>query len=228
MADKAKARRRGSKGSSLIELMLSSVIIGIVIAGTSQAIFINTAWYSALQNRLDNGMSARMFLRRIGNDIRMSYQVEPQSNTTKLVLSKMPNSQFDPQGFFNTPLLMTGSQITYWVETDDTYPGTYRIMYQNTFTGETNLVMRGILGPLSKTTGQPIIFQYISRLYPCAQTDLPDQLTGSVVLNLELRRTDYGSDTGAIHAVSNSVNRKSAIALRTEYMLRNTGLHGTN
>ena len=228
MADKTRTRKRKAKGSSLIELMLSSVIIGIIIAGTSQAIFINTAWYSALQNRLDNGMSARMFLRRIGADIRMSYQVETQSNATKLVLSRMPNAQFNSQGFFNTPLLMSGSQITYSVEADETYPGTYRIMYQNTFTGESSLVMRGILGPLSKTTNQPIIFQYIGRQYPCTQTEVPDQLTGSVVINLELRRTDYGSDTGAMHAVSTSVNKKSAIALRSEYMLRNSGLHGTN
>lgn len=222
--------QRTARGSSLIELMVTVVIIGFVIAAISEAIFVNTAWFSVLQNRVENGMAAHMFLKHLSADIKTSYQVDAiNSDMSKLVLFKMAPNQFSPDGFFNAKQLIVASQVSYLVEPDVAEPGLFGIRYTNSLTGENRLILRGVLGPVSKANlSKPAIFQYISKQYPCAISDSPTALTGSVVVNLELRRTEFGSDTGAFHKVSNSVRQKSAIALRSETMLRNSLLHGSN
>lgn len=224
---------RAKTGTSLVELVLSAAIIGLVIAGVSQAIFTNTAWFSVLQNRLDNGMAARLFLRKLGSDIRMSYLVDASSTSSSLILYALQPSKFNSDGFFNDPTPLNSSKITYSTEPDPQNPQMFRIHYTNSGTKEDRYILVGVLGPLSATDGNSACtFQYVSRQYPYAETDtpspLPTQPVGTVVLNLELRRAFYGSDTGAFHRVASGIRQKSAIAIRSEFLLRNSLLHGNN
>jgi len=222
-------KHRSYRGSSLVELMLTVMLIGIIVAGVSEALFVNTSWFTMLQNRLDNGLAARSFLQKLASDIRMSYQVDTTSNNSKLILLKLPATSFNQVGFFNAPLATSSSKVTYLVEPDSSTPNLFSIRYQDTATGDDRIILYGVVGPTSSTDSTaPAIFQYVSRLYPCDQSDVASSFTGGVIVNLELRRTDYGSDTGAFHKVSNGIRKKSAIALRSEFMLRNSILHGTN
>lgn len=227
---KPKGNNRSNQGSSLIELMVSAIIIGFVIAAISQAIFVNTAWFSVLQNRVENGMAARLFLKKLAADIRTSYQVDyKNSDLDTLILFRISPTQFDSNGFFNQRMTTQSSQVIYDTEQDPTTPGTFRIKFRDTLSGENRYILYGILGPLSKANAsKPAIFQYLNREYPCSQTDSPNAQTGTIVVNLELRRTEFGSDTGAFQRVNSAINEKSAIALRSEIMLRNSVLHGSN
>lgn len=228
-------KERSRSGMSIVELLVSALIIGFVIAGLSQALFVNLAWFRVLECRLENGMAARLFLRKLAEDVRTSYQLETNScNNVTLVLNKQPEPPFiapaqllDSQAYSNTQVALVSSRIVYTVE-PDTQPGYFRIRYQNSANNDNRIILTGILGPLSKATGLPAIFQYVSKEAPCNQSNSADPLTGSVIVNLELRRKLFGHDTGAFGGDKSTTTEKSAIALRSEFLLRNSMLHGDN
>lgn len=220
-----KYRSRHVKGASLAEVLVSIVILGFIAAAVTQALLANTSYFSVLQNRVDNGMAVRLFARRLTRDVRQSWQVgfgnADSSSSSRLVLYKPPKTNFDSNGFFHTPTLMNDCQITYIVVPDDT-PGFFKIDCITPTDRQT--VLHGILGPLAKDQSAiPKIFQYISR-QDAPASDFATTLTRGVILNLELRRTDYGSDTGTFHAVKTTARQKSALVFHTEIMLRNSVL----
>ncbi|MDP3509288.1 MAG: hypothetical protein Q8T09_15045 [Candidatus Melainabacteria bacterium] len=227
---------RSNSGLSVIELMLTALIMGFVVAGIMQALFVNLAWFRTLSNRVDNGLAARNFVRILGDDIRNSYKVDTLSRGDKLILHRPPTPVFtepavlfDSQAYSTIQAKIDDRSIVYEVIADPSQPtGFYKILYSNSGTTGTRTILQGVLGPLSPATGSPLVFQYVDKESPCTQSDNASDTTGSVVLNLELRRKLYGQDTGAFGAVDPPPRDKSAIAFRTEFMLRNNSLHGDN
>lgn len=235
MAAKNSYKRRKT-GLSVIELMLTAVIMGFVVAGIMQALFVNLSWFRTLSNRVDNGLAARNFVSRFGDDVRNSYQVDTQSRGDMIILHRPPTPDFiGPADLYKSQVYSTKqaiiplTSIVYEVVPDPTQPtGFYKIQYSNSATNDSRTILQGILGPLSPSTGLPAIFQYVDEESPTAQSDRAKDTTGSVVLNLELRRKLYGHDTGAFGSDTTSTREKSAIAFRTEFMMRNNSLHGDN
>lgn len=235
MASK-KAKSRTNNGLSVIELMLTALIMGFVVAGIMQALFVNLSWFRTLSNRVDNGMAARSFVRSLADDVRNSYQVHKDSRGDKLILHRPPTPTFaapadlyKSQAYSKIQAQIMSTQITYDVIPDPTQPnGFYKILYSNSSTNDSRTILQGVLGPLSPATGLPAIFQYIDKESPSAQSDTAKDTTGSVVVNLELRRKLYGHDTGAFGGSNTAPRDKSAIAFRSEFMLLNNSLHGDN
>lgn len=214
--------------------MLTALIMGFVVAGIMQALFVNLSWFRTLSNRVDNGLAARSFVRMLAADVRNSYQVDKSSRGDKLVLHRPPTPVFtapatlnDSQVYSKIPMSIASSRIEYEVVPDTSQPsGFYKIRYFNSDRNDDRTILQGVLGPLAPATSTPKIFQYVDKETPCAQSDTATETTGSVVLNLELRRKLYGNDSGAFGASDSQTRDKSSIAFRSEFMLRNSTLHG--
>lgn len=67
--------RNAQRGMSIIELLVSIIIIGVAIAGLTETLWFNALWSYRLGNKLDNIYAARQFLNRVSKDLRMASNV---------------------------------------------------------------------------------------------------------------------------------------------------------
>lgn len=216
---KSKHRRkldsqRSRDGFSIVELLVSMVVMGIAIAGLTELLWVNTSWSSMLHNKFDNFTSAQTFLRRFQNDIKHARKII--SGDKKQILIEGPLlSQFDNQGFITSV-----SRFTYSVTPDLTRPGEYMIV-RTPDGGASETVLRGLIGPKNASGIDLTIFQYIGRgdtSVDRSSVAVNDDIS-AVIVNLELRKDDiYGKTTES--------NLDSFIALRSEIFVRNGGSHG--
>lgn len=72
---RAPAKTRSSRGFSLVEMLISVIIIGIVSAGTAELLFMNSQGSWKLFNKVDSLNAARLVLDRLAMDIRMARNV---------------------------------------------------------------------------------------------------------------------------------------------------------
>lgn len=210
----SRCRRRLNFGFSIVELLVSMVVMGIAIAGLTELLWVNTSWSSMLHNKFDNFTSAQTFLRRFQNDIKHARKII--SGDKRQIVAEGPLlSQFDNQGFITAV-----SRFTYAVTPDLTRPGEFMIVRTpDGGTGET--VLRGLIGPKNASGIDVTTFQYIGRgdtSVDRASVAANDDIS-AVIVNLELRKDDiYGKTT--------ENNLDSFIALRSEVFVRNGGSHG--
>lgn len=207
-------RKRSRKGFSILELLVSLVVIGIAIAGITELLWINTSWSSVLHNKFDNFTSAQTFLRRFQNEVKHARRVI-SGNSKQIVLEGPVSSQFNSDGF------ITGlSKFAYSVTPDLSKPGEYMIVRTpDGGVGET--VLHGLIGPKNSTGVDLSIFQYIVRSDASIEnsTVVSSDDVSEVIINLEMRKDD-------IYGKTAEVNTDSFIALRSETFIRNGGIHG--
>lgn len=209
-----RTHRRPDQGFSIVELLVSMVVMGIAIAGLTELLWVNTSWSSMLHNKFDNFTSAQTFLRRFQNDIKHARKII--SGDKRQILVEGPLlSQFDNQGFITAV-----SRFSYSVTPDSTRPGEFMIV-RTPDGGTSETVLRGLIGPKSASGIDVITFQYIARgdiSSDRANVGANDDIS-AVIVNLELRKDDiYGKTT--------ENNLDSFIALRSEVFVRNGGSHG--
>ena len=68
-------RRRKAHGFSLVEMLISVAIIGIVSAGTAELLFMNSQGSWKLFNKVDGLNAARLVIDRLAMDVRMARNV---------------------------------------------------------------------------------------------------------------------------------------------------------
>lgn len=215
-----KCSRRKTWGFSILEALVSFVVMGIAIAGISELLWANTSWLNTLHNKFDTYYASRRFLKMIETDLHNAVSIDPSSDGKNLIITKADESNFDGYGF-----LTAASPYRYTVE-PDTEPGSegQYVIKAGVSSANQIVVLRGIVGPLSLSTGQPVIFQYIERAsglaQPNAKSDDPSLAINlsSILIDFELKRTDFGKtqQDGA---------NKSGIAIRDEIFLRNSYIH---
>lgn len=210
-AYKKRARR---DGFSILELLVSLVVMGIAIAGITELLWVNTSWSSMLHNKFDNFTSAQTFLRRFQNEVKHARRVV-SGNNKQIVLEGPVSSQFNSDGF------ITGlSKFSYSVTPDLTKPGEYLIV-RTIEGGVGETVLHGLFGPKSNNGVDLSIFQYIVRSDASIEnsTVVSSDDVSQVIVNLEMRKDDISGKT-------TEVSTDSFIALRSEIFIRNGGIHG--
>jgi len=208
--------RRRATGFSILEALVSMVIVGIVIGGITELLWANTAWMAVLNNKFDTFFAAKRFLKELERNVRQSTRISTDSTGTNLVLFMAGEGDFDSYGF-----LTSATPYYYWVEIDNEpgYEGQYIIK-----AGPTNLlggrvVLKGVCGPKGIADGQPKIFQYIDKDKTKPVSENAFSSTQSLIVNLELKRNDFGKafQDGSL---------KTGLAMRHEIFLRNGRIHG--
>ncbi len=215
-----KQNRIRCKGFSILEALVSFVVMGIAIAGITELIWANTSWLSTLQNKFDSYYASKRFLKMIEIDLHQTVSIDSSSDSKTLILSRADESNFDSYGF-----LTYSSPFVYKVESD-TEPGSegQYVIKAGPSLSDLRTVLRGVVGPLSITTGQPVIFQYIERrggdLQSTAASSNPSEPINisSVLIDIELKRSDFGKS-------NQDGPNKSGIVLRDEVFLRNSSIH---
>jgi prepilin-type N-terminal cleavage/methylation domain-containing protein len=66
---------RCTGGMSLVEMLITVVIMGIIMAGTSEMVMINNSSSLNMLNKVDSLNAARQLVERIGKDVRMARNV---------------------------------------------------------------------------------------------------------------------------------------------------------
>ncbi len=221
-----------SHGMSIIELVVALVITGIAIAGISEITFINGFWSIQSLNKVDNIYAAKQFLERIGRELRQASAISVGATPNQAIsitlpaeitvdANGIPHGSVDGNGY---PMKKT--TVTYTVVLDPNTPAApapTEYLIQASYDGGAPItVLRSLVGPQPISGGVPHIFQYIDKNVDPADPKfgISDSLTtnpASVVINLELRRQDYGVS-------STSSTQLSVEGLRSEVFLR--GLNG--
>lgn len=218
---------RRPKGASIIELLVSIMVISVAIAGLTELTWINTSWNARLFNKIDNHYAARRFLERIGKEIRNANAISTESTSTKLVLL---TAEYDSEGFLK-PVSSGGiiTKISYTLSSDGTNQATGNALYmvtRETYNQSSGAVdskveqLNGIVGPLDKTTNQIALFQYKNSNSSNLSKDAAigyniSNPVDAVIVNLELQRLDYGGKR------TYSATSGSIFGLRDEFVLRN-------
>jgi hypothetical protein len=107
---------RNSVGQSLVEMMVSLVIIGVAIAGITETIWINGFFMYKLGNKLDNIFAARQVLERIGPDIRMARTVgDGITGSDQFPIttdaSNVPNNPISSAGWTQAPFTLNNTTL---------------------------------------------------------------------------------------------------------------------
>lgn len=209
--------RRISNGLSIVEMLVTVVVMGIAMVGLTELLWVNTSWASFLHNKYDNFTGARTFLNQFENDVRHASKVQVNSDGKQIFLEGPFFAQFDSNGY------ITGTtKYTYSVIPDLAKPGQYKII--RTQNAKDVIVLSGLIGPKTLTGSDVEIFQYVERGKISGEvpavTKAPFEMDISeVIVNLELRN-DY------IFGKTAEVNTNSFIALRSEVFVRNSSVHG--
>lgn len=205
-----------SRGITIIEMIVSAIIIGVAIAGITEITWVNANWTIGSLNKMDSHFAARLFMDRLNHDLRSASSIDATSNNQTLTINRTADGELDDHGF---PLAPT--PVTYAVQPSaGTIPPTYSVLYSD---GTQNLVLlTGLMGPTGVGGGLPKVFQYVDKNVDTGDettwiSDAPSNNVGSVVVNLELRRTDYGGRP----ANENYGIYRSTAGFRTELFLRN-------
>ena len=211
---------RRKHGFSILEALVSLVVMGIAIAGIAELLWANTSWLSTLHNKFDTFYASRRFLKNIEIDLHQATQIDPSSDGKTLVFSKADESNFDGNGF-----LTYTNTYRYWIEPDTEIGSEDKFLVRaGSSPANSVVVLRGVVGPLNAATGQPVIFKYIERAENRDQSfaqstdpNSPINISG-VLINLELKRTEFGKS-------QQDGPNKTGIVLRDEIFLRNATLH---
>jgi prepilin-type N-terminal cleavage/methylation domain-containing protein len=243
--NRSKERQRIPQGMTLLELLVSVIVMGVAIAGITELLWVNATWSTRMLNKTDNLTQAKFFMQRLGNDLRTSNTVGDGINASSSYPSPSPVYTlggdtlilqvplFDANGFplSNGPFCDVDT-IVYQLLPDarDASGATYQ-MTKNTFRGNSDaalgntigeVVQNDVIGPLDKLTNKLAVFHYIGPdgiEVPASQisTSFPQASTISgVAVNLELNRT--GDSTTQIDV--NTINR-STFLIKSEFFLRN-------
>lgn len=213
--------RATASGMTLIELVVALVITGIAIAGITEITFINGFWTLQSLNKVDNIYAAKQFLERISRELRQAKVVGTTSSSQLITFSMPTDGAIDANGF---PTATT--TVTYQVIPDPNTPlspAPKEYLIQVSYNGGLtwNTILHSLVGPQPIGGGVPKVFQYVAKDFDPADaaygvTDIPNN-PSSVIINLELRRQDYGS------SASTNVYLSTA-GVRSEIFLRsNTG-----
>ncbi|MBL0187484.1 MAG: hypothetical protein IPP97_17265 [Candidatus Obscuribacter sp.] len=209
----ANSLERQRCGFSILETLVSVVVMGIAIAGITELLWVNTSWNTKLLNKFDNFYAGKQLLGIFSKEFRSCCRIKFTSNTTNITVVRPILNEVN-NGFIGGT-----EEITYELLPDTTDPsGSYLMKIH-----DGRVLLRGIVGPKVVGRTEPQVFQYLEKNVSNTDPkmglrDSANSNTGSVVVNLELKRVDNGTMVG--------VTPKSELVLRSEYLIRNGSIHG--
>ena len=207
---------RSRHGTSLVELLVAALVIGVTLAGVSELLWVNTSWTSRIFNKAGAYFTAQKFLGLIRNDVDAAYAIDPTSTSDRLILYRT--------SFVNGYPTTAGSeQITYTVspEIENSNPtGRYQILRTSLSQGSV-VVAKGVSGPTSIVdSSKLLIFQYVPKRPDVSEYGIrnsADQGAGSIIVNLQILNRDIGKNTPS----ETNLTAVSDIGIRAELFTRN-------
>lgn len=211
-----KARRKQFRkgfGFSMLEILVSLVVMGVAIAGLTEMLWFNLSWSNKLQNRFENYYAVSRFSNHLRKLVAEASAIQLYQNGTALQL-RLP--VFFDAGTLKTSSIVHQRSVSFVVK-EETTPGRYYLEDQ-----DGKIWVRGIVGPLQSGKTGPQIFRFVnsdpsSLELNFGTTEQPSIRSNMVAVNLELQRQDFGTKQG----VSNA-----NLVFHAEYFLRNGRLHG--
>lgn len=200
-------------GASVIELLVSVVVLGVAIAGITDLIWMNTSWTRNFFNKTSASYGAQIFLKRLREDMNNAYSISDLSNDQQLILwlptsaNKTSTSPFPPAA---SP---ASDQVTYKVFGDT---------ITRTVGNTTWSVLKGLVGPKRIGNSAISVFQYVPKLIDSSDPNFGVQPTAaggvrSVIVDIEVLNRDYGKS----RPTESSNPSNSDIILRAEFLARN-------
>lgn len=231
-----KKHRRTADGVTLAELVISSILLGVVLAGVGE--IMSLCVYTSIKqfNLVDVRTGLQRALSRIKEDVKMSYSIDSTSTPGMLKLS-VPTyylaSENDPRsvdynpGAPQNPLNGTprkpGTYVEYAVKSDPDKPDEFLLERSSRDNDQPDIVKqiiaKGIVGPfkLDDNDTLPDVFIYLQKhrydTLPFAEElKLPNQHIDGVSVNFELRRPEKTDQVDAKY--------RSIIGIRGEAFAR--------
>ena len=206
-------RSKLSAGASVVELLVSVVVLGVAIAGITDLMWMNTSWTRNFFNKTSASYSAQVFLKRLREDMNNAYRISDASNEQQLMLwlptslTKTSTSPFPPA---SSPI---GDQVIYRLNGNT---------ITRTANNSTWTILKGIVGPKKIGNSAITVFQYIPKILDSSDPNFGVQSTASggvrsVVVDIEVLNRDYGKSKAA----ESTEPSTSDIMLRAEFLARN-------
>lgn len=222
--------KRRISGSSLVELLITVVVMGFVGSAVFGLLTSTMAAQQKLQNKCDSIDAAKVSIDRIAKVVRMGRVLGSTSDNMNLIV-QCP--KFSDSGFpYSDPAVGDVYEThTFSIIPDADNAGEYVLTWRkdsgidvpasatnpfiNTDQG-TSVLLKGIVGP---TWGNlPQVFQYVDRNNPANPQNTPagdvSTYTG-VIANLEIIKHNASAATGQ------SYQKSSSFAYKTEVFMRN-------
>lgn len=204
---------KSAAGLSVIELLVSTVVIGVAIAGITDLLWMNTSWTRNFLNKTSAVYSTQLFLKRLREDMNSAYRISTESSGQQLKMwlpttqSKTTITPFPPAATAATDLVLyklEGSTIT------------------RNAGGKSWVVLKGVVGPKRLGSNDITIFQYISKTVDVSDPNYgarenADSGVRSVIIDIEILNRDYGKSRPS---ESNNPTT-SDLVLRAELLARN-------
>ena len=214
---------RSSRGMSVVELMVSALLMGLTMAAVGELVVMNTYSATRLTNATDGQYGCSRAIRRIGEDVRMASAIVASQCTPQILVLQQPVCLNDPTSNLNGFPLLTASQnqtacvdtITYQVVADPVNVNVYQLQLTRvpgvpgypTSTKpalQQQVVLTGLVGPsLNGQSGPPSVFQYLSSSnqlnFPTSPPS-PGTTTVGVFVDLEVQSPSSGLGVGVRHS----------------------------
>ncbi len=215
MIDCKSGRRSRNRviGASLLELLVAILIMGVAMAGMSEAILLSSAWTWRLHNRFDNYLAAKSFITTLQHELRHCFKfVAASENTIEFECYTVPDWRiFDP-----IAEMPQSTTIRYQILPDADDPG-YFVIFKSSGSSAPVKVLSGIVGPTGVQGGR--VFSFLIQTANSQEVSIvpsDDDLKhiASVAVTLELKRLTFSKQD---IAGSNSTQQ----VIKSEIYLRN-------
>jgi hypothetical protein len=229
--------KRSANGVSLVELVVSSILLSVVLAGVGEILSLCVYTSTKQFNLADTRIGLKRALESVKTDVKMSYAIDITSTPQELRLAlptpfvapendptREEYNPLAPQNPLNGTPIGPGHQIEYMVKSDPDKPEEFLLERSSKIAGTTDeptrqIIAKGIIGPfpIDGTSPFPNVFTYLQKhgLDPIPSTSeatLPTPTIDGVSIYLELRRPE--------HAELNDNRYKSTIGIRGEAFTR--------
>lgn len=205
-------RQSRYSGLSIVELLVSTVVLGVAIAGVTELVWMNTSWSKNFLNKTSASYSSQLFLRRLREDMDVAYKISDSSNSKNLTIW-LPSSNLKSNVSPFPPDVSVDDKVEYLLEGD-----------KITRTSKTQkwTVLTGVVGPKKIGYSDITVFQYVPKSLDSTDPNygVKDSATGgvrSVIVDIEVLNRTYGKSKPS--ETDNPAT--SDIALRAEFIARN-------
>jgi hypothetical protein len=203
---------RNNGGMSILELLVSTAVLGVAVVGATELVWMNTSWTKNFLNKTSASYSTQVFLRRLREDLDMAYRISDLSDSRNLIIW-IPSSNIKANMSPFPPDVVPEDKVEYRVEADK---------ITRTFKAEKWTVLRGLVGPKKIGNSDISVFQYVPKALEITDPNfgVKDFATGgvrSVIVDIEVLDRTYGKSKAS--ETNNPVT--SDITLRAEFIARN-------
>ncbi|MBA3856432.1 MAG: hypothetical protein C0507_05925 [Cyanobacteria bacterium PR.3.49] len=206
-------RFRNSFGQSIVELLVSVVVMGVALAGITELLWMNTSWTRNFLNKTSASYSANVFLTRLRDDMNNAYSVSSDSTSQQLKLFLPTSQDKTSTSPFPPAISSTADLVVYKLEGNQV---------TRTAGGKSWTLMKGVVGPKKIGSSDITLFQYVPLNIDVADPNFgvrENAIEGvrSVIVDLEVLNRDYGKSKPS----ETDNPSTSDLALRAEFLARN-------